>query len=308
MERTPQTLLEVITLFSDEKRAFDYFRNRRWANGVTCPRCQSAKVHLIESRMIWRCNGCRKQFSVKVGTIFEDSPIKLGKWLPAMWMIANDKNGISSYELHRGLGVTQKTAWFMLHRIRLAMQNGTFEKLKNDVEIDETLLGGKEQNKHQNKRIKGATGHLGKTIVWGAIEREGLVVTKILPDTQKRTMQSAVFQHVELGSNLYSDSHGAYRSLKHSFEHSFVDHATAYVQGQTHTNSLENFWSLLKRSIKGTYVSVEPFHLSRYLDEQTFRYNLRKENDATRFERVLSQVVSRRLTFSELTGKAENPL
>lgn len=174
-EYRPESLMEVIIHFSDERVAFDYLVKRRWENGVTCPRCHSEKVHLIESRMIWRCNGCRRQFSVKVGTIFEDSPIKLGKWLAAMWLIANCKNGISSYELGRAIKVTQKSAWHMNHRIRMAMENGSIElgSGSGEIESDESFIGGLAKNMHYDKRLshEELSGGLGKTIVMGLIER-----------------------------------------------------------------------------------------------------------------------------------------
>ncbi len=255
--------------------------------------------------MIWRCNGCVKQFSVKIGTIFEESPIPFSKWLPAMWLVANCKNGISSCELARDLAVTQKTAWFMLHRIRLAFKNGTFDKVGGEVEIDETYIGGKSINMHFDKReakIKGR-GAVGKAIVMGFLERGGKVRTLHIPHTGKGFMESRVLQNVKARSNVFSDAHRSYDELSRWYAHATVDHAVTYVQGQVHTNGIENYWSLLKRTIKGTYVSVEPFHLVRYLDEQAFRYNERKDDDRGRFIKVLGQVVGRRLTYNELTGK-----
>jgi len=307
---TPKTLLEVVNHFSDERTAWNYMRNRRWPNMVTCPRCGSLRVHLIESRMIWRCNGCTRQFSVKVGTIFEDSPLSLTKWIPAMWLIANAKNGISSYEVHRALGVTQKTAWFMLHRIRLAMQEGTIEKLggKNGtpVEADETYIGGKARNMHHTtKKARGINSNpmSGKSAVLGMLERGGKVVTFHIASTKATTMMPLVKAIVKTDSWFYTDANDAYVMSGDTFRHDFVNHAVEYVNGVVHTNGMENYWSLLKRTIKGTYVSVEPFHLHRYLDEQAFRLNLRKENDAYRFKAVASQVSGKRLTYKKLTGK-----
>jgi transposase-like protein len=305
----PETLQEVVVYFSDPKRAFDYVRRRRWPNGTICPRCGSKKAHLIESRMIWRCNGCRKQFSVKVGTIFEDSPIPFSKWLPAMWLIANCKNGISSYELHRALKVTQKTAWFMLHRIRLALQEGTFEKLGgepgSEVEIDETYIGGLSKNMHEHKRAKRirTPGVHDKQAVFGMIERGGKVRTYHVPNAMRRELYPRILANVDRDAKLFSDRHKSYFGLDRYYSHEMVDHAYAYVLGRVHTNNLENYWSLLKRTIKGTYVSVEPFHLWRYLDEQSFRYNTRKGTDAHRFYLALPGAFGRRLTYNALTGK-----
>jgi len=302
--KQPTTLLEVVAYFADERRAWEYVRERRWPDNVSCPRCGSPKVHLIETRMTWRCNGCRKQFSVKVGTIFEGSPVKLGQWLPAMWLIANCKNGISSYELARGLGVTQKTAWFMLHRIRLAMQEGSF-LLKGRVEVDESYIGGKARNMHHGPRrkLQSKGGGTGKTIVLGMLERGGKVATTVILNNDRLTLRSEVSKRVHGYATLFTDAHKGYDDLVFQYTRRIIDHAVSYVEGNVHTNSLENYWSLLKRTISGTYVSVEPFHLFRYLDEQAFRYNLREATDYERFESVARTVVGRRLTYRQLTGK-----
>lgn len=307
MKRTSsefKSLLEVVTYCADEKRAFEYFRDRRWPSGVSCPRCGSDRISFIDSRSIWRCNGCKRQFSVKVGTIFEDSPISLTKWLPAMWLIGNAKNGISSYELHRALEVTQKTAWFMLHRIRLAMQSdaGT---LMDHVEVDETYIGGKARNMHKHVKEQKITGTGGKdkSIVVGLLERGSSVKAQVVEGSKKGTLHNVVVTNVLKGSNLYTDAHRSYNGLGEWYAHQVIDHAVSYVDGVVHTNGLENFWSLLKRTVSGTYVSVEPFHLHRYLDEQTFRFNQRKDTDGERFELLGSQVAGKRLTYSKLTGK-----
>ncbi len=302
----PKTLLEAIRYFSDLDVATQYFANLRWPDGPVCPRCGLVKDHYYtKPRRLWQCKDCKKQFSVKVGTIFEDSPIGMDKWLPAMWMLVNDKNGKSSYELGRDLGVQQKTAWFMLHRIRLAMQTGTFEKLSGEVEADETFIGGKARNMHKDKRAEkiAGRGSSGKVAVMGLLERHGEVRTKVVPDTKSRTLQVEVRENVKPGSEVHTDALRSYRGLDPEYIHNVVDHAERYVDGHVHTNGLENFWSLLKRSLKGTYVSVEPFHLYRYLDEQAFRFNEREGQDSDRFKKALGSVEGRRVTFSELTGK-----
>lgn len=264
----------------------------------------------ISTRRTWECKGCRKQFSVKLGTIFEDSPIGLDKWLVAMWMLASCKNGISSYEVSRDLAVTQKTAWFMLHRIRLAMQNGSIEKkLKGHVEADETFVGGKAKNMHLDKHARlvfegrFGKGPTGKAIVMGLLERHGEARVKVLPTRRKKHVQAEVRSNVEQGSNLYTDALKSYAGLDADYVHEFIDHAEAYVRDNVHTNGMENFWSLFKRSLKGTCVSVEPYHLQAYADEQAFRYNNRKCDDIDRFRAVVSQIVGRRITYAELTGK-----
>jgi transposase-like protein len=303
----PTTLQEAVIYFSDPDNALRYVAERRWPNGVICPTCNSDKVSFLSAQRRWQCSNRhpRRQFSVKVGTIFEDSPLGLDKWLIAMWLVANCKNGVSSYEIHRALKITQKTAWFLDHRIRLALQEGSFEKLTGHVEVDETFIGGKARNMHvdvRERRITG-TGPTDKAAVIGILERGGKVRTKVVPDRKKATLQGEVKAHVEAGSALYSDALKSYTGLSSDYAHMVIDHAVAYVDGKIHTNGIENFWSLLKRGINGTYVSVEPFHLFRYLDEQAFRFNNRKTTDGDRFEMALFGIVGRRVTYKALTGK-----
>jgi transposase-like protein len=278
MEQKPSTLLEAVKTYADTDAALAEAVDSRWSKGVICPHCEAQNPMFLKTRHIWKCSKCRKQFSIKAGTVFEDSPIGLDKWLPAVWMIAGAKNGISSWELHRALGVTQKTAWFMLHRIRLAMQDEkSGGKLGGEVEVDETFIGGKARNMHKaerERRIKGR-GPDGKAIVAAVLERGGKVRAKVVETRRKPELQSLVRENVEAGANLYSDALKSYEGLD-EFTHQVIDHAVAYVDGQVHTNSMENFWSLLKRGLKGTYVSVEPFHLFRYVDEQAFRHNNRQ--------------------------------
>lgn len=300
----PKTLQEAILYFSDKETCTTFMAQLRWPDGVACPNCEGKEVSYISTRFMWKCKACKKQFSVKVGTIMEDSAISLDKWLAAIWMIANAKNGVSSYEIHRALGVTQKSAWFLLHRIRLAMQTGTFKKLSGTVEVDETFIGGLARNMHKGKReakIKG-TGSSGKVIVMGLLERHGEVRTKVVCDTKRETLHDEVRCHVESGSELMTDAHRAYQGLDAEYVHKFIDHAETYVKENVHTNGIENFWSLLKRGIKGTYVSVEPFHLFRYLDEQAFRFNTRKGKDADRFVQTVKAITGKRLTYDELVS------
>ncbi|MEK6324967.1 MAG: IS1595 family transposase [Acidobacteriota bacterium] len=305
----PQTLLEAIRYFSDIDRCIDFMAHFRWAGGkAVCPRCSCPETYYLAKRRVWKCKGCYKQFSIKVGTIMEDSAIPLDKWLSAMWMIVNAKNGISSYEIQRAVGVAQKSAWFLLHRIRLAMQQGTFEKLGGDsghVEVDETFIGGKARNMHiaQRKRRITGTGGKDKTAVMGILERGGEVRTMVIGTRKKSELHANVRKHVEAGSALYSDELRSYNGLEGDYAHQVINHAVKYVDGQVHTNGIENFWSLLKRCIKGTYVSIEPFHLFRYLDEETYRYNMRKMNDAQRFVLALQSIVGKRLTYKAVTGK-----
>jgi transposase-like protein len=310
--RVPATLIEAVRYFSDEEKAIQFLAQIRWPEGEqVCHKCGSVGEHYwLKAQKRWKCRDCRKQFSIKVGTIFEDSPVKLTKWLPAVWLMVNCKNGISSYEVARDLGVTQKTAWFMMHRIRLALRSGSFDKMNGEIEADETYIGGVAKNMHRAKRervIRG-TGGMDKTAVMGLLERprgaeHSLVRTMVLDETTKARMQGHIREHVGPGASVYTDAHTGYRGLSKAYMHGVVDHAAEYVRGKVHTNGLENFWSLVKRAIHGTYVSIEPFHVFRYLDEQTFRFNNRGTDDASRFVRALRGIAEKRLTYAELTGK-----
>lgn len=304
-ENTPKTLMEAVEHFSDPDNALNFVARLRWPKGVTCPYCEAKGPMFLRTRRIWKCSECRKQFSVKVGTIFEDSPLPLNKWLTAMWMIGNCKNGVSSYEIARDLKITQKSAWFMLHRVRRAMQSGSFKKLVGEVEVDESFIGGKARNMHASERAVKITGTGGKdkAIAMGMLERGGEVRAMVVDNRRKKELQKQIRQHVEVGAAIFSDELKSYEGLDSNYQHAVINHAIEYVNGNVHTNGMENFWSLLKRGLHGTYVSVEPFHLFRYLDEQAFRYNNRKAEDADRFVGVCSSIVGRRLTWKELTGK-----
>jgi transposase-like protein len=312
--KAPKTLQEAIVYFSDPDRAFEFAKKLRWPDGnVVCPRCKGSKHSFIKTRRIWFCYDCKKQFTLKLGTVFEDSPLGLDKWMSGFWMLVNCKNGVSSMEIHRALGITQKAAWFMLQRLRLAVQDDFCgSKLGGngaEIEVDESFIGGKARNMHlseRKRRITG-TGTKDKTAVMGILERGGKIRTTVVPNRKKAALQGEVRKHVEAGAALYSDALLSYDGLAADYAHKVVDHAVQYVDGRVHTNGLENFWSLLKRGISGTYVSVEPFHLHRYLDEQTFRFNNRKTNDGQRFALAMSQIGGKRLTYADLTGKNESP-
>jgi transposase-like protein len=315
----PKTLQEAIEFFSDPANCREYLVARRWPDGVVCPRCGSKKVAFMEKYDRWVCNEKhpQRQFTLKTGTIFEDSPLPLSKWLTAMWQIVNCKNGISSWEVHRAIGITQKSAWFMDHRIRLALGMGhSKQKLSGEVEVDESFIGGKARNMHadvRERRITG-TGPTDKAAVFGVLERaqnggQSKVRTKVVPDRKKKTLQAEVREHVQAGAALYSDALLSYNGLEAEYAHQVVDHAVEYVHGRVHTNGLENFWSLFKRGINGTYVSVEPFHLFRYLDEQEFRFNNRGSRrepatDSERFDLAVRNIVGKRVMSKDLTGKS----
>jgi len=314
----PTSLQEAILYFADLKNCREYLVARRWPDGVVCPRCQSKNVLFLEKYNRWHCREKHDapQFTLKTGTIFEDSPVSLDKWLTAMWMIVNAKNGVSSHEIKRSVRVTQKTAWFMLHRIRLSLKEERIPaKLgggaNSEVETDETFIGGQKRNMHADKKLRYEKrgGASGKTVVQGFLDRElRKVRAKIVPNVKRETLQTQIMQEVEFGTALYTDDAVAYDELHHLFVHGVVNKTQSYVMGRVHVNGMENFWSLLKRGLNGTYVAVEPFHLERYIDEQIFRYNNRatKDNpldDADRFDLAVRQIVGRRITYAELTGK-----
>ncbi len=307
---TLKTLQEAIVYFSNQDNCIAYLSAKRWKDGVVvCPHCEAAGAKFMPSRRVWQCKTRhpKSQFSIKVGTIYEDSAIGLDKWLTATWMVVNCKNGISSYEIARNIGVTQKTAWFMLHRIRLSMQDEDCNLMTGQVEVDETFIGGKARNMHLSKRkvaITG-TGGSGKVIVMGLLERGGKVKAGVIADRSAMNLQMNVLDRVAAGAEVITDELPSYRGLDGAYVHNVINHAEQYVRGHIHTNGLENFWSLLKRGLNGTYVSVRPFHLFRYIDEQAFRYNNRKDiGDSGRFALAVTQVQGKRLTYSQLTGKA----
>jgi transposase-like protein len=312
MEQTPRTLMEAIRYFADEERTLKAAVALRWPGGVHCPTCGRVDVRFIATRKIWECKEkhARKQFSAKVGTIFEDSALPLDKWFVAIWSVANCKNGISSYELSRAIGVTQKTAWHMLHRIRLAMEVGGADKFGGIVEADETYVGGDGKFMHAKKRKErgvtmGASSH--KTAVMGILQRTdgqvpSRVFARVIRGANAKTLQGHVRARVAPGSALMTDSALSYRKLRDEYVHRYVNHAEEYVRGHIHSNGIENFWSLLKRAIKGTYVSVDPIHLQRYVGEQAFRFNERKRDDYGRFANVVSSIIGKRLTWKDLTN------
>ncbi|HEY4357727.1 MAG TPA: IS1595 family transposase [Acidobacteriaceae bacterium] len=332
---TPKTLIEAIRYFADHENCRKFMVAIRWADEIVrCPHCGSDQVTYLSTAKLYFCRvkHSRQKFSLKVGTIFEDSPIGLDKWLPAAWLIGNCRNGISSYEIARALGITQKSAWFMAHRLRHAMKDANSEKMgtpgplgedaapgiahkRRDewdhgptaVEVDEAFIGGKSSNMHQWRIEKHkADGTLKqKAVVMGMFDRETRKVrAKVIPNVKRETLQTEILKNIKHGSAVYTDCAQTYDLLRGKFVHETVNHAVEYVNGQVHTNSLENFWSLTKRTLSGTYVAVEPFHLDRYLDETMFRFNTSSnKNDGYRFKKLMSQIVGRRLTYKELTGK-----
>ena len=306
----PKTLQQAIRYFSDEQTCIDTIAQLRWPDGPVCPKCSGKEHYYLASQLRWKCKNpkCYKQFTVKLGTIFEDSPISLDKWLVALWMLVNCKNGISSYEVGRDLGITQKSAWFVLHRLRLALHHGTIDKLggeRKHIEADETFIGGAARFMHADKRKRRITetGTKDKIAIQGILERGGEVRAAVVGNRKKHALQTNIRAHVKAGSAIYTDALMSYQGLKQEgFAHQVIDHAEKYVDGQVHTNGLENFWSLVKRGLKGTYISVEPFHLFRYLDDNRGSKKA-PVNDGQRFQKALSQIAGKRLTFAEVTGK-----
>ena len=311
MSTEPQTLVEAIRHFADPEVTHATMVELRWPTGVHCPTCGRTDVRFVATRRIWECKEKheKKQFSAKIGTIFEDSPLSLDKWFVAIWMIANCKNGVSSYEIHRALGVTQKTAWFMLHRIRLAMQTGSFIRRGGEFEADETFIGGKSKNMSKARRAKTITGSgvSGKEIVMGVLRRgtdteASKVTAEHIPNRKKGIVQAKVREVAEPGSAVHTDSLASYNDLAKDYAHGVVDHAVEFVRDNVHVNGMENFWSLFKRALKGTYVSIKPAHLQAYVVEQTYRFNERKDVDGNRFRKLLGSVAGKRVTYKELTA------
>lgn len=307
LEKLPKTLLGITRYFADPQVCIDFVAQLRWENGEpVCQHCGKVGAYFLASRKIYKCKACRKQFSVKMGTIFEESGVGLDKWLTAIWLIANCKNGISSYELAKDIGVTQRTAWFMLQRIRIAMEQGSINKLSGTVEADETWIGGDAKNMHKEKRDRyrmktGRKEH--KVAVLGMLERKGKVRAKVVPSIKGRDLIPHIYENVAFDSEVFTDQHIPYTNFLPSvYRHDAVHHAVEYVRGNVHTNSIENFWSLLKRTIKGTYVSIQAEHLQKYVEEQCFRYNNRETDDRARFVELIKSVSGKRLTWKTLTG------
>ena len=274
--KAPKTLQEAIQHFSDEKNCREFVIGMRWPDEkVRCPRCGSERVTWLEKAKLYFCAAKhpKQKFSLKVGTIFEDSPIGLEKWLPAMWLLCNAKNGISSYELHRAVGVTQKTAWFMLHRIRAAMKDGSKRKFGfgGPVESDEAFIGPNpaKMNRVQRKKYsieRNKSAMIARTAVHGMLDRElRQVRAKVIPAATRIVLQKAIRDNVTSFAKVYTDEAAAYDGLSRNYIHQVINHSIEYVRGQVHTQGIENFWSLLKRTLKGAYVAVEPFHLDAYV-------------------------------------------
>jgi transposase-like protein len=296
------TLIQMMSAFPDEQSAIDHFTAIRWKNGAFCPYCGSTKVYHFSDRKTHKCGDCRQRFSIKVGTIFEDSKIGLRKWMMAIWLITSHKKGIASTQLAKDIGVTQKTAWFMTHRLRHAIRTQSFNRpLDGEVEADETFIGGKEKNKHAKDRTGGKQGGAGKVAVLGVLERGGELRTGITPNLGAKAVQKVITENVAAGAALMTDEHGAFVGLSDRYHHHRVNHSAGeYVRHYIlHTNGIESVWSLFKRQIIGTHHVLSPKHLSAYLGEMTWRFNLRGLGEGDRVNALLAQTAGR-LTYKSL--------
>ena len=295
-------LMPMMEAFPDEQAAIDHLTAIRWKNGAYCPHCKSEKVYHFSDEKTHKCGDCRKRFSIKVGTIFEDSKLPLRKWFMAIWLITSHKKGISSVQLSKDIGVTQKSAWFMLHRLRYASKTQSFNRpLQSEVESDETYIGGKEKNKHAWQRTGGKQGGKGKTAVLGMLERDGELRTGVTPNLSARSVQTVIRDNVKAGANLITDEHGSFVGLSDQYNHYRVNHSKGeYVRHYIlHTNGIESVWALFKSQIIGTHHWLSPKHMNAYLGEMTWRFNRRGMDEGQRVNALISQT-NGRLRYKEL--------
>ena len=301
----PATLAEAVRAYADPAVANAAMAAMRWPEGIVCPRCGGREHYAIKTRHAWQCKACKRQFTVKVGSIMEDSPIAVGDWLVAMWLMVNARNGISSYEIARSVGVTQKSAWFMAHRIRHAMMAGSLDKLDGEVEIDQTFIGPdkRKMNAESRERFEAIPAGRERVIVQTVVERGGDVRSRVIRDTSRSTIHDGIRAVVEPGAKLYTDEHASYDRLD-GYERESVNHGEGqYRDGEAYTNTVEGTFNLFKRCVRGTWVAISPTHAGRYLAEQDTRYNVRKLKDGQRAAIVGGMVGGRRMTYAKLTAR-----
>ena len=306
--KRPITSLYFFEVFPDEQSVIDHLRAIRWRDGAYCPHCKSTRVMHFSDKRTHKCHDCRQRFSIKVGTIFEDTKLPLRKWFAAIWLITSHKKGIASTQLAKDLKITQKSAWFVLHRLRHAAKTKSFNApLSGAVELDESVFGGKEKNKHKSKRIANARGTSGKTIVFGMLERGGEVRARVVKDVTARTVRGAVFDNVADKTVLLTDEHVSYKSLDYGpYQRFSVSHSAGeYGRGPVHINGIEGVWSLFKRQVYGIHRHISAKHLDAYLGEMCYRYSRRDWEECERVDDLLSQIEGR-LTYKALThGKSK---
>ena len=299
------SLYDFFSKFPNEESARKYFELKRWNGHVRCPHCGSNYITECKDQkpMPYRCKDCRKFFSVRFGTILEESKLPLHKWLMCMYLLATSRKGISSIQISKELGITQKTAWFLCHRIREVWMKDKKEKLDGIVEVDETFIGGKESNKHFSKKLNKGRGSVGKLIVIGAKQRNGKVIVKHNDDTSAYNLQGFIGKHVERNSNVFTDEFKSYKGLV-GFVHEFVNHkGKQYVNGEVHTNSIESFWSLLKRGYYGVYHYMSPKHLKRYIHEFSYRHNTSKIEVMECIGDTITKMIGKRMMYCELVSQ-----